>query len=357
MKTPYEPFDEFPEEQVRTAIRAGLKKAEGEVAPYSLKKGRTMKKVVYAFCSVAAAFALLFGSSHYSPALASNLVQIPIIGSIFGDSDLISLQLAYENGLTNEIGETQTKNGISVTLKEIFYDQNNISLGLVIESEQELDELYFKAGMDFTINGKFPRGSTGSYGEDVLSPTKRTAIQEINITEEMPDEFELGLLLHGEEGERWYFSTPVKKLSNIHETVVNHLQTVDGVELKVTELSISQTGMSLSYDSSEKKTDFDRSRGGYIEFEVIDQHGNEIAGRHGGVSGELKKDKIVFKSIKQFDPLHDSVTELTITPYLVIPSAGGGVEIDENGKETALEWKSDSIQPLEFQSFTVKIPK
>ncbi len=169
---------------------------------------------------------------------------------------MISLQIANENGLTSEIGETQTENGISVTLKEILYDQNNISLGLVIESEKELDEQYFKAGMDFTINGKLPKGSTGSYGEDILSSTKRTAIQEINLTEDMPDQFELRLILHGEEGESWYFSAPVNRISDVHKIAANHSQTVDGVEVKVKELSIGQTGMSLSYESSEKETDF-----------------------------------------------------------------------------------------------------
>ena len=69
------------------------------------------------------------------------------------------------------------------------------------------------------------------------------------------------------------------------------------------------------------------------------------------------KDKIVFNSRKQFDPLDSNVTELTITPYLVIPSDGGGVEIDENGKEKEVEFKRDSIRPVEFDSFKVKIPQ
>ena len=67
------------------------------------------------------------------------------------------------------------------------------------------------------------------------------------------------------------------------------------------------------------------------------------------------KDKIVFKSNKQFDPIDSTVTELTITPYVVIPTEGGGVEIDANGKETKLEFKGDSLQPIDFDSFKVKI--
>ncbi|KKE77959.1 DUF4179 domain-containing protein [Bacilli bacterium] len=357
MKKSHEPFDDFPKEQVRSAIRSGIIRAEEQITTPHTKKNNAKRKLVYAFCSVAAVIAILVGSSYFSPALASSLSQIPIIGSIFANSDLIGLQQAQKKGLTNEIGETQTVNGIAVTLDEILYDQNNITVGLYIESEKELDELYFGAGMDFTIDGNFPSGSTGSYGENILSPTTRTAIQEINVTEEMPENFELGLILHGENGEKWYFSTPVQKITDINKIAVNHSQSVDGVDLKVSELSISPTGLSLSYESSEDETDFELSRGGNIEFKVVDQDGNEITGHSGGASGELVKNKIVFKSNKHFDPIDSNVSELTITPYVVIPSGGGGVEVDENGNEKELEYKGDMIQPVEFESFKVRIPQ
>ena len=98
-----------------------------------------------------------------------------------------------------------------------------LSIGLFIESEKELGDFYFGAGMDYTINGDFPSGSTGSYGEDILSATTMTAIQEINVSEEMPEEFELGLILHGKDGETWYFSTPVERITDIDKIPVHHI--------------------------------------------------------------------------------------------------------------------------------------
>jgi len=59
------------------------------------------------------------------------------------------------------------------------------------------------------------------------------------------------------------------------------------------------------------------------------------------------KAKMVYTSNKQFDPIDSDVTEVTITPYLDLPTSGGGVEIDENGEETELEYKNDSIQHVE----------
>ncbi|MDQ0229879.1 DUF4179 domain-containing protein [Metabacillus malikii] len=357
MKRSHNCSEEFPQDQIRLAIRSGIEKAQEQVNAPSHKKINMKRKVIYSLCSAAAIVGILIGSSYFSPALAKSLSQIPIIGSVFGNSDLLTLKQAQENGLTSEIGDTKKVNGISVTLAEILYDQNNISIGLYIETDKELGDHYFGAGMDYTINGKSPASSTGSYGEELLTTTTRTAIQEINVTDDMPDKFELGLILYGENGEKWYFSTPIEKISNISKVPVQHTQSVDGLNLTVTDMSFSKTGISIAYKSSEKETDFELSRGGNIDFMVVDQNGNEITGHSGGASGEKIKDRIVFKSSKHFDPVDSTVTELTITPYIVIPSEGGSVEIDENGKEKELEFKGNLIQPIEFASFKVKVPK
>ena len=362
MKKSHNPLNDFPKEEVRSAIQAGIAQAEVQInskiddsQKSKIKSGK--RKVLYALSSVAAVFGILVGSSYYSPALASSLSQIPIIGSVFGDSNLIGLQQAQEKGLTSEIGETQTINGISVTLDEILYDQNSITVGLKMESEKELGEFYFGAGMDFTVNGEVPRVSSGGYGEDIQSSTKRTAIQDITVTEDMPNSFELGLTLHGENGETWYFSTPIKQIKDIKKVHIQHSEKVDGIKLTVTELSSSESGTTISYESSEEGTDFERTRAGYIEFLVVDQDGNEIMSHSGSVTGETTKNGIVFKSNKKFDPIDSSVSELTITPYLALPTGGGGVGIDENGGKKELGFNKDSLKPVEFDPFTLKIPE
>lgn len=63
------------------------------------------------------------------------------------------------------------------------------------------------------------------------------------------------------------------------------------------------------------------------------------------------RDRLEFKNNKQFDPVDSNVNELTITPYLVLPANGGGVQIDENGNEKEMEFKGDLIQQIEFDSF------
>ena len=364
MEKSHNQLNEFPKEQVRSAIQQGITQAETKISSKS-KNGQRHpvingnRKVLYSVCSVAAAFIILVWTSHYSPALASSLSKIPIIGSVFGDSDLIGLKQAQEKGLTSQIGETKTINGISVTLDEVLYDQNNITIGLKMESERELDDEYFGAGMDFTIDGKRPYGSSGSYGEEVLSSNSRTAIETITVTDEMPNEFDLGLLLKGSNGETWNFFTPVNQVKDIKKVPVQHTETVDGIKLDVTEFSYGASGASVSFKSSEDATlaDDGLGRAGKIEFKMVDQNGNEINSHSGGVEGKRVKDKMIYTSNKQFDPIDSDVSELTITPYLSLPTGGGGVGIDKNGEETELEFKGDSLQPVEFESFTVIIPQ
>lgn len=360
MKNPYEKSHDFPEEQVRKAIQLGIAGGEAEKKQGKKYKMNSKKRTfVYALASIVAAFVILIGFSHQSPALASSLSKIPIIGSVFGDSDLMGLKQAQEKGLTRQIGETKRINGISVTFDEVLYDQNNITISLKMESEKELDEEYFGSGMDFTIDGKAPSGASGSYGEEVLSSTSRTAIETISVTDEMPNEFDLGLLLQGENSESWYFSVPVRQTNDIKKILVQHKETVDRIQLNVTEFSYGASGASVSFKSSEDAVLVDEGldRAGEIEFKMEDQDGNEIKSHSGGVEGERVKDKIIYTSNKQFDPINADVTEVTITPYIDLPTDGGGVEIDENGEKTELEYKKDSIQSIEFNSFKVKIPQ
>lgn len=362
MEKSHEQLNDFPKEQVRSAIQQGIAQAKAQISnkmngtPSYPIKSRKRKILLYAVGSIAAIFAILVGSSHYSPALAGSLSKIPIIGSVFGDSNLIGLQQAHKKGLTSIIGETQTINGISVTLDEILYDQNKITIGLKIESEKELGEgFYFGNSVDFTINGKYPSGGSGGYKEVIQSSTTRTAIQNIKVTDDMPNAFELGLTLHGKNGETWYFSNPIKQITAIRKIPISHSEKVDGIDLTVTELTLSETGVSISFQSSEEGTEFELSRASYIEFLMVDQDGNEITSHSGGVTGKKLKNRLVFKSDKQFDPIDSKVTELTITPYLELPTDGGGVEYNEDGKPMELEFKGGSLQPVEFQSFKVKI--
>ncbi|MFJ6208707.1 DUF4179 domain-containing protein [Lysinibacillus sp. NPDC092081] len=355
------PLPEFPRDEVRSAITKGIQQAEEQKnmsqAPIQMKRKSKRKPLLYV-ASTAAAFSIMIGSAAYvSPTFASTLSQLPIVGSVFSNSGLPGLKQASEQGLTSTIGEKHTINGISVTINEVLYDASIITVGLTIDSEKQLSDYYLGAGPNFTINGKNPKVSSGGYGEKVVSPTVRTGIARLEVKEDMPDSFEMGLTLEGKEGEKWEFSVPVKKITNTIDVPVNHQQQAEGIQLDVSKISLSPTGIALDYKATEKGTiDNPHIGASFIEFRMTDEHGKEITSHSGGSEGHFDNGAWDFSSTKSFAPITDDVQKLIITPYLVIPSGGGGVSVDVAGVETKIPFKKPSVKEVKFQPFTVEVP-
>lgn len=353
---------EFPRDEVRTAIANGIKQAEEQKmmtqAPVQMKRKSKRRPLLYV-ASGAAAFSIMVGSAAYvSPTFASTLSQLPIVGSVFSNSGLPGLKQASEQGLTSTIGEKHTINGISVTIDEVLYDESNITVGFTVDSEKELSKDYFEAGLDFTINGKNPQVASGSFEEKVISSTVHTGLARFAVMGKMPDSFEMGLVLEGKGGEKWEFKAPVKKITDIVYVPVNHHQQADGIQLDVSKISLSPSGIALDYKASEKGTiDNPQVGASFIEFRITDQNGKEITSHSGGGEGHFDNGIWDFSSIKSFDPILDDVQKLTITPYLMLPSGGGGVQVDKNGTETKIPFDKSSLKEVKFQSFTVEIPK
>ncbi|OXS74819.1 hypothetical protein B1B04_07950 [Lysinibacillus sp. KCTC 33748] len=353
---------EFPRDEVRSAITKGIQQAEEQInmsqAPIQMKRKSIRKPLLYV-ASAAAAFCIMVGSAAYvSPTFASTLSQLPIVGSVFSNSGFLGLEQANEQGLTSSIGEKHTINGISVTIDEVLYDASNITVGLTIDSEKKLSDYYFGAGPDFTINGKNPEVTSGGYGEKALSSTVRTGIARFEVKDDMPDSFEMGLMLEGEEGEKFEFTVPVKKIADIIYVPINHQQQAEDIQLDVSKISFSPSGIALDYKATEKGT-IDNAQVGasFIEFRITDQNGKEITSHSGGGEGHFDNGVWNFSSTKSFDPISDGVQKLTITPYLSLPSGGGGVEIDKDGVETEIPFDPSSLKEVKFQPFSVEVPK
>ncbi|KOS60297.1 DUF4179 domain-containing protein [Lysinibacillus agricola] len=365
MKKPFNengPLPEFPRDEVRAAITKGIQQAEEQTnmtqTPVQMKRKSKRKPLLYV-ASAAAAFSIMIGSVAYvSPTFASTLSQLPIVGSVFSNSGLPGLKQASEQGLTSTVGEKHTINGISVTVDEILYDESNITVGLTIDSEKELSENYFGAGPNFTINGKNPKVSSGGYGEKDLNSTVRTGIARFEVKEDMPDSFEMGLTLEGKEGEKWEFIVPVKKITNTIYVPVSHQQQAEGIQLDVSKISFSPSGIALDYKATEKGTiDNPQVGASFIEFRITDEHGKEITSHSGGTEGHFDNGVWKFSSTKSFDPISDVVQKLTISPYLSLPSGGGGVQMDKDGTETEIPFDKSSLKEVKFQPFTVEVPK
>lgn len=309
--------------------------------------------MLYRASAAVATLGLLLGSGFVSPAMASIMAQIPVIGSIFVQQGDPGLRNASEQGLTTAIGETRTNDGSSMTINEVFYDGIRLSVAYSLVSQQPLD-WDAQLRTDITVNGKetfFNRGQTRTE----ITPTYHVGIIDIDPPADLPDQFELGLLFHEGENRQWKFNIPVIMQTDTQLITVNHKQRVADIELNVANIKSSAAGMLLTYNTITSEDDHSDYR---ITFKMKDQEGRRLVTSSGGTSVEVRDGIRYSSSTKLFAPLGTDVTALTITPYLSFPTSGEGVAIDEGHKESLPEQRSASnqIQATELDSFTVIIP-
>lgn len=310
------------------------------------------KKLVYTASAAAIAFGLLVGSASVSPVMANIVSHIPLIGSIFSDSDDRGLNQVSDLGLTQTVGMSQTVKGDTITIDEVFYDGTRFTVSYSLESEEPLKDYYFENGSpDFTIDGKYYNYGGGLTQND-LTPTYRTGIFDMDFSTELPEAFELGITFEGPDNKKWKFKIPVKAQTDVEIVKIDHTQKSEDVELFVSDLKISPAGLLFNFNAA---ADIGLFETGNIDFHVVDESGNEIASHSGASSMENENGKEHQSGRRLFDPISDDVKKLIVTPYITHATDGGGVEFGLGGKEIEIPFKPYTGKEIKFESFEVFI--
>ncbi|AIQ11050.1 DUF4179 domain-containing protein [Paenibacillus durus] len=317
------------------------------------KRTKILRKMGYTAGAAAVACGLLIGSAALSPAMASIVSKIPVIGSVFiqiGDSGLKNVS---EHGLTSAIGMTKISGGDSLTINEVFYDGTRLSIGYSLETEKPMGEAFTMLRTDFAVNGTAAAFS-GSDKQTEVTPTYRTGILEINSSVDLTDQFELGLALSTEDRQKkWDFAIPVSKQAGTKLIAIGHKQQSGGVDLTVSDLVIGPAGMRLTFSAvSEDQDSVD-----YLSVRAVDEAGHELGSQSGGTRSQFRDGKYYSTGTQLFNPLPAGTKTLTFTPHVSLPSMGGGVAIDQDGTETPVEFTPHQASgKTKFDSFTVTLP-
>ncbi|MDT3428723.1 hypothetical protein J2Z22_004316 [Paenibacillus forsythiae] len=278
------------------------------------------KKMGYVAGAAAVACGLLLGSAALSPAMASLVSKIPVIGSVFsqiGDSGLKSVS---EQGLTAAVGATKVSGGDSLTINEVFYDGTRLSIGYSLETEKPLGEEYIIMRTDFTVNGTEAKFSARDKLTEV-TPTYHTGILELDSPAKLPDQFELGLNLSTEDRvKKWDFAIPVSKQADNKLIPIGHKQQSGGVELTVSDLVVGPAGMRLAFSAvSEDQDSVD-----YLSVTAVDESGHELGSLSGGTGSKFRDGKYYSTGTQLFDRPPAGTKTLTFTPH----EASGRVKFD-----------------------------
>ncbi|WP_025688667.1 DUF4179 domain-containing protein [Paenibacillus zanthoxyli] len=317
------------------------------------KRTKIRKKIAYTAGAAAVACGLLFGSAALSPAMASIVSKIPVIGSVFSQYGDSGLKRVSENGLTSAVGMNKVSGGDSLTINEVFYDGTRLSIGYSLKTEKPMGKAYTNLRTGLTVNGKV-QGSFGGEKQTKITPTYRTGILELDSPAKLPDRFELGLNLSTEDRQKkWDFTIPVTKQSGTKLIAIGHKQQSGGVDLTVSDLVIGPAGVRLTFSAVSE----DQDSVAYLLVRVVDEAGHELGSQSGGIRSQFRDGKYYSTGTQLFDPLPAGTKTLTFTPRLSFPSMGGGVAIDPDGTETPIEFTPpQASKKIKFDSFTVTLP-
>ncbi|WHZ03875.1 DUF4179 domain-containing protein [Neobacillus sp. YX16] len=161
----------IPLDSLDEAILTGFQKAKAE----EVRKPRN-RKMLFSFMAAAILFFGFFTSIKLSPAFASYVADIPgmekIIELIRGDKGRMQ---AIENSYYQEIGVSQEKNGVEISIDGAIADENGLVLFYSIESAEKQKEVILEEVGLFNQNGQKLNWSSASIGSHHTSEEGETA--------------------------------------------------------------------------------------------------------------------------------------------------------------------------------------
>lgn len=145
-----EPLTELPElVQARMndtyRVIGGMEGTDPKV-PETAKTSRSRRKrswltrVMISAASVAAGLVLIISLGFVSPAMADTLKQLPFLESVFKVAGDAGLKKANETGVTADIQQSVTHDGLTFSVSEQMYDGSRLSLVLTRKQDGKVGE-------------------------------------------------------------------------------------------------------------------------------------------------------------------------------------------------------------------------
>ncbi|MBG9452969.1 hypothetical protein ABE61_02450 [Lysinibacillus sphaericus] len=243
------------------------------------KVGRTTKQSILVACGLCIT---LLGSGFVSTGMAEALSNIPLIGPIYKDFRDIASDKIEHDQLTTVIDKQDSKNGLTMTVKEAAYDGSRLIVTVVYTGEKELSMEEEIVGFNYlTINGQPVKPAIGSTGQDDIN--SKTIIEHHQFTFSNYNEYgdEIEIAVHGEdlfgyEG-KLKVSFPLKKIKgDVFEFYPEvSTKTVDEVYMLTAEkvtFSPLSTRIDLTIDYPAKMDENDTWP--WFDFSVVDDNGH-----------------------------------------------------------------------------------
>lgn len=298
----------------------------------SIRAGRVLWRGAAVLAAVLLLFLLITGTEFISPTLAASIKQIPGMDSIFRLAGDLGLRNADEQGLAAVAEQSDTHEGLTLTVPEVLYDGIRVSLGIerrtAVKEFQQGDISDLMADIKLAINGEDihvygPLGSSGggSFGPFSLrgKDADSRIIQFSDLQNQggraFPDSFELSLSISIQGiQEPFVIKLPVDKKTFhniVAEPVVRSssgmIFTLETAELTPITTRIT-TRLELPADRSiDPVKDF-------LDYDIADDQGNVLQQINGGGGWSATGGNLLTASAL-FEPLQHQTGYIIVRPY------------------------------------------
>lgn len=275
-----------------------------------------------------------------SPAMASTLKNMPIIGGVFKFAEDLGLKFAEENGLTDEVNLSQTHEGITLNIPQVIYDGVRLSVAVQREkgdySKGIFDVEIVGTGKDMKITR--PKGAINKFhtlinGEPTLkndyklsltgNPTHDPDIALIQLTEFsqdtkklLPDQFDFTIIVEIEGAKTPFtFEFPVQKRTEKLTYPLAEMKQYEGYKLSVKEIELTpittKMKLNLLFENINEK---DRLKESSLQYELWDDKGSKLERISGGMV--LTEEQGISISELLFDRFEEIPKEIILKPFL-----------------------------------------
>ncbi|WP_301108588.1 DUF4179 domain-containing protein [Sporosarcina sp.] len=314
---------DVPHDKLDQSITSAMKAAK-------TKNKKPRRKIWPSATAASFAACMLLGSAFVSPTMARVLSSVPVLDSVFefaGDKGLV---IASQKGLSNEVEQTVTDQGISLTIKDVYYDGTRLSISYIQESPHPKDHL---GEFQLKADGQVINFSDSRTGK-LLTETQFAGVMNIAPVEELPDSFELSMSLKevGDVAGSWDFEVPVTLSDEDVKTIeVNKKLVYQDMKMTVKEMKIGEAGIKLSVSvTSPDEIDPNMVGDDMLNLNLLNDQGFALTQLDVYGSGSIVNGQHVMNMEYRYEPLEYASETLTVSPYLVPVNTGQSARIEHS---------------------------
>ncbi|SFJ15561.1 MULTISPECIES: DUF4179 domain-containing protein [unclassified Bacillus (in: firmicutes)] len=329
---------EVPREELQIAITKGMNRARQE-KPVKRKYNR--RKI--AWLAAASVCIGVLGSGFIFPQMNRVLAEVPLIGKMYDYFHDTMGQNLTESKLVTELNQQAVSNGVSVTMRSVYYDGGRISVVFKVDNSEKV-RIKKTFANDFYYDFKLFDGSR-KWQSSTSFIGKRTEdgwLGNIKIDypeKELPPNTTLPITITsiGETKGFWKFDIPVKQLEN---KKINPQQSIRSEDQQHTfnfeNITIGKGATTIDYKAIYPlvgENDLARIH------KITDDKGNEIDMSTSGIEFGREKvgDHVESEERSIFGKIPDGAEFITIYPFVRLSEKPVIMKLDE---KTPFEIKS-----------------